>query len=259
MNKDKTQKKITPVTFTQAAEIKEIVEQVDAGKKKNPKDLSSDQDLTIALMNLISIEEHLVFSGAKTGKTSFYDMVKDIRELRKNLMLKVIPAYEGEVWCISKHLLATSMRLMEVGTKQQSMGRDEDAYALFNQAYDLYCLFWGLNMGLIDTDGIKWQDDKIEEVKAKAQELQKNLSAGMKEGLSCDEDVKNMALKTDNNEGEKGIIKGSKNIIMSDNKKENDAHTQQGQNDNSTAQTHNGSMFDKLKAVVKKAVDCCIE
>ena len=86
--------------------VKDYVEKIDQAKKLNPKDLSSDQDLTVALMNLISIEEHLVFSGAKTGKTHFYDLVQDIRELRKNLMQKVIPAYEGEVWCISKHLLA---------------------------------------------------------------------------------------------------------------------------------------------------------
>lgn len=101
--------------------VKEFVEKIDSAKKVNPKDLSSDQDLTIAIMNLISIEEHLVFSGAKTGKNSFYDLVQNIREMRKTLMQKVIPAYEGEVWCISKHLLASSMRLMEVGTKQQSL------------------------------------------------------------------------------------------------------------------------------------------
>ena len=111
-----------------AESVKEFVERIDATKKKNPKDLSSDQDLTIAIMNLISIEEHLIFSGAKTGKTSFYDMVQEVRELRKNLMLKIIPSYEGEVWCISKHLLAASMRLMEVGTKQQSMNHKEEAY-----------------------------------------------------------------------------------------------------------------------------------
>ena len=226
-------------TDNKAQSVKDFVEKLDASKKKNPKDLSSDQDLTIALMNLISIEEHLVFSGAKTGKTSFYDMVKDIRELRKNLMLKVIPSYEGEVWCISKHLLATSMRLMEVGTKQQSMGRDEDAYALFNQAYDLYCLFWGLNMGLIDTDGIKWQEDKIEEVKAKAQELQKNLSVGMKDTPDTKINEKNQLLK---NNGEE--------------KSEKNSTDESVQKNNSTA---GGSMFDKLKAVVKKAVDCCIE
>lgn len=102
--------------------LNEFVEKIDNAKKKNPKDLSSDQDLTIAIMQLISIEEHLIFSGAKTGKNHFYDMVQDIREMRKNLMQQIIPAYEGEVWCISKHLLSASMRLIEVGTKQQSLG-----------------------------------------------------------------------------------------------------------------------------------------
>ena len=186
-----------------AESVKEFVERVDALKKKNPKDLSSDQDLTIAIMNLISIEEHLVFSGAKTGKTSFYDMVQDIRELRKNLLQKVIPAYEGEVWCISKHLLASSMRLMEVGTKQQSMGNTKEAYQLFNQAYDLYCLFWGLNMNLVDTKDVKWVHDDAEKTKA----LTTHLSVA-EETKSSDE---------------------------------------------------SGSLFGKMKSVIRKAVDCCIE
>ncbi len=140
--------------------VKEFVEKIDATKKVNPKDLSSDQDLTIAIMNLISIEEHLVFSGAKTGKSSFYDLIEEVRELRKTLMQKIIPAYEGEVWCISKHLLASSMRLMEVGTKQQSLGHKEEAYKLFNQAYDLYCLFWGLNMNMLNSVEIKQLESK---------------------------------------------------------------------------------------------------
>ena len=148
-----------------AKDVKEFVERIDASKKLNPKDLSSHQDLSIAIMNLISIEEHLVFSGAKTGKTSYYDLIKEIREMRKNLLQKIIPSYEGEVWCISKHLLATSMRLMEVGTKQQSLGKDEEAYKLFNSAYDLYCLFWGLNMGMIETKDLKWIEPDVEELK----------------------------------------------------------------------------------------------
>jgi len=31
-------------------------------------DLSSDQDLTIAIMNLVGIEEHFFFTAEKTGK-----------------------------------------------------------------------------------------------------------------------------------------------------------------------------------------------
>ena len=159
-----------------AENVKEFVERIDASKKVNPKDLSSDQDLSIAIMNLISIEEHLVFSGAKTGKTSYYDLIKDIRETRKNLLQKIIPSYEGEVWCMSKHLLATSMRLMEVGTKQQTLGHDEEAYKMFNTAYDMYCLFWGLNMGMMETKDLKWIEPDLEEVKkitAKASEFSK--------------------------------------------------------------------------------------
>ncbi|MDR2901851.1 MAG: hypothetical protein LBU87_01915 [Lactobacillales bacterium] len=150
-----------------ANSVKEFVEKIDQAKKLNPKDLSSDQDLTIALMNLISIEEHLAFTGAKTGKTSYYDLINQIRELRKTLMQQVIPTYEGEVWCISKHLLSTSMRLMEVATKQQDLGNPEKAYDLFNKSYDLYCLFWGLNMNLIDTTGFKWEEDNLDDLNQK--------------------------------------------------------------------------------------------
>ncbi len=141
--------------------VREFVEKLDAAKKVNPKDLSSDQDLTIGIMNLISIEEHLMFSGAKTGKHEFYDLIDDVREQRKQMMQKIIPSYEGEVWCISKHLLAASMRLFEVGTKALAAGDKDGAYDLFDRSYGLYCIFWGLNMGMLNggTD-VKWVKTK---------------------------------------------------------------------------------------------------
>ncbi len=197
-----------------AENMKEFVERVDAAKKMNPKDLSSDQDLSIAIMNLISIEEHLVFSGAKTGKTAYYDLIKQIRETRKNLLQKIIPSYEGEVWCISKHLLASSMRLMEVGTKQQSLGRDEEAYKLFNSAYDLYCLFWGLNMGMIESKDLKWIEPDIEKVK--------KISAQANEALK-------------------------------------DAVVETAQNTETTSVEEDNTPFAKMKRMVRKAVNCCIE
>ena len=163
--------------------IKEFVEKIDATKKVNPKDLSSDQDLTIAIMNLISIEEHLMFSGAKTGKKSYYDLIEQVRETRKQLMQKIIPEYEGEVWCISKHLLSASMRLMEVGTKQQSLKHKEEAYKLFDQSYELYCLFWGLNMKLLNLEDVKWVEDSFEDVK--------QLSAQLSASANSEEHVEN--------------------------------------------------------------------
>lgn len=139
--------------------IKEFVQKVEEMKKQEKMDLSSDQDLSIAIMNLVSIEEHFFFTGAKLGKTEYYDMLKDVREMRKELLKKIIKEYKGEVWCISKHLLAASMRLMEVGTKQLGMGRKEEAYDFFGKAYNLYSLFWGLNMKLLNVGDIKKIDE----------------------------------------------------------------------------------------------------
>ena len=203
-----------------AKDVQEFVERIDATKKVNPKDLSSDQDLTIAIMNLISIEEHLVFSGAKTGKNSFYDLIEEVRELRKTLMQKVIPQYEGEVWCISKHLLASAMRLMEVGTKQQSLGHRDDAYKLFNHAYELYCLFWGLNMNMLDTADVKWIEDKREDAAKISEKLERAENAAADRSEPAEKVVES---------AEKGVA----------------AEPQ--------------SALSKMKSFVRKAVDCCIE
>ena len=138
--------------------LEEMVQKVDESKKVNPLDLSSDQDLSIALMNLVSLEEHFFFSGAKTKKPGFYDLINVVRNMRKELMERIVDknASQGaEVWCISKHLLAASMRLYEVGTKALGAGNKKDAYKMFERAYELYSLFWGLNMKMIDLNGVR--------------------------------------------------------------------------------------------------------
>ncbi|MBD3300363.1 MAG: hypothetical protein GF347_03350 [Candidatus Moranbacteria bacterium] len=136
-------------------DYKELVEKVDEMKKQDKMDLSSDQDLSIAIMNLISIEEHFFFTAEKTEKGEYYELLKEVRDTRKVLLKQIITEYEGEVWCISKHLLAASMRLMEVGTKQLGIGNNKKAKALFRKAYDLYSLFWGLNMKIINAENLK--------------------------------------------------------------------------------------------------------
>jgi len=134
--------------------IQELLEKVKQSKD-GKLDLSSDQDLSIAIMNLISIEEHFFFTGAKTGKSEYYDLLNQAREIRKELLKKIIKEYEGEVWCISKHLLAATMRLMEVGTKYLGKGEKKEAEDLFSKAYDLYSLFWGLNLKLLNVSDVK--------------------------------------------------------------------------------------------------------
>jgi len=142
----------------QKQKIDELLKKVNESKK-GKLDLSSDEDLSIAIMNLISIEEHFFFTGAKTGKSEYFDLLNKVREMRKELLKKIIKEYEGEVWCISKHLLAASMRLMEVGTKHLGQGNKKEAEDLFGKAYDLYSLFWGLNLKLLNVSDIKKIDD----------------------------------------------------------------------------------------------------
>ena len=127
----------------------EWLEQYQQFKENDLKDLSADQDLTIAIMNLLGIEEHLFFSGAKTEKNAYFDLIYEVRELRKTLLAKLIKEPDGEEWCLSKHLLAASYRLMEVGTKKLADEDKETAYTYFKQAYQLYTLFWGIAFHLV--------------------------------------------------------------------------------------------------------------
>lgn len=139
-------------------EIEKLLSKV-SGVKKGKLDLSSDEDLVVAIMNLISIEEHFFFTAKKTDKDEYLDLLKEVREIRKDLLKKIIKEYEGEVWCISKHLLASSMRLMEVGTKMLGQGKKSEAKEFFQKAYDLYNLFWAINFKLVNLPDIKKLDD----------------------------------------------------------------------------------------------------
>lgn len=163
--------------------LQELIEKADQIKKDNPLDLSSDADLTVAIMNLVSIEEHFFFTGVKTGDPKYFDLLSEVREMRKSLMKKIIKEYEGEVWCISKHLLAASYRLMEVGTKAQGRGNKEEAQDMFKKSYELYSLFWGLNLKLINPGEIKKIDDDAISTEKKG--LTGKLGALVKKIIDC--------------------------------------------------------------------------
>ena len=133
-----------------SSDITKFMSKVKDAEKGHEMDLASGEDLSMAVMNLIAIEEHMFFNANKTGKTKYFELLNEAREMRKVLMKMLIPDYEGEVWCTSKHLLAASMRVMEVGTKYQTKGDTKTAYDLFKKSYDLYNLFWGINLKMVD-------------------------------------------------------------------------------------------------------------
>src|SRR3972149_9184966 len=148
--------------MTKIKDVKSLVEKVEEVTKQKELDLSSGEDLSIGIMNLISIEEHLFYTSLKTKNKKYLDLLNEIRRMRTELMKEIIKDYEGEVWCISKHLLAASMRLMEVGTKELKKQNKEKAWDLFDKSYKLYSLFWGINLGVVSTKDVKQRsDDKI--------------------------------------------------------------------------------------------------
>ena len=87
-----------------------------------------------------------------------------------------------------------------------------EAYKLFNSAYDLYCLFWGLNMGMVESKDLKWLETNVEEMN----KLSEKITAAMPE-------LKNEAAASE---------------VLAEN---------------------DDSAFAKMKRMVRKAVNCCIE
>ncbi|MBI5133985.1 MAG: hypothetical protein HZA81_01185 [Candidatus Taylorbacteria bacterium] len=126
--------------------FEKLVERASELKKSGTLDLSMEEDLSIAVMNLISLEEHLFFTAKKTGKSEYLGMLDEVRSMRADLLGKMITKGEGETWCVSKHLLAAAMRLMEVGTKLRSKGKIEEADDAFAKAYKSYSLFWAVRL-----------------------------------------------------------------------------------------------------------------
>lgn len=126
----------------------ELRKKIEQWRANATVDLSTEEDLSIAVMNLISLEEHFFFSAEKSGNRHYFEFLDQIRQLRTELMQQMIDRHEGETWCASKHLLAATMRLMEVGTKRLKAGDHTAAHQAFDQAYALYNMFWALRLQL---------------------------------------------------------------------------------------------------------------
>ncbi|MBI4144667.1 hypothetical protein HY493_00480 [Candidatus Woesearchaeota archaeon] len=127
---------------------------------KQRADLTHQEDLSFAVMNLVSIEEHLAMTSVKTNKQEYLHILAAVRKLRVSLLKELVINPEGEIWCISKHLLAATMRLMETATKHIKTNPVK-AHGLEKSAFDLYSLFW-----LVQKMPQKKRAARVTEVKA---------------------------------------------------------------------------------------------
>lgn len=148
-------------------------------KEKNELDLSAGEDLSIALMNLVSLEEHSFFSYVKTQDEKFLEILEICRELRKRLLAKIVKKDDSEKWCMSKHLLASSMRLYEVGNRLLHEKKMEEAKQSYADAAELYALFWKLNLS--ETEETSLLNDSINYTTSE----KKSVFSGIKKLLEC--------------------------------------------------------------------------
>ena len=119
------------------------IEQADVAKKVNVLDLSSDQDLTIGLMNLLAIEDMV-------PNSQIADMV---RGLRKKLMQPIVDkaVVKGDVWPILERMLMGVVAQIKIAENAQKNGDSASAYVAYDKAYELYAVFWGLVMFGVET------------------------------------------------------------------------------------------------------------
>ena len=67
-----------------------FVKKINEIKLKDSLDISAWEDLSIGLMNLVSLEEHCFFSYVKTQDEKFLEMLNIVRELRKKLFVLIV-------------------------------------------------------------------------------------------------------------------------------------------------------------------------
>lgn len=175
--------------LTAKTDFRSLMNKIAEMKKSGSVDLSTEEDLSIAVMNLISLEEHFFFTAGKTGKDKYFDLLAQVREMRKTLLGRLINQHEGETWCVSKHLLAATMRLIEVGTKLYGDGKKDEAKKIFSMAQETNSLFWGLRLKLISTEGIKKiADNQLDIHDTKADNKPWNLTDIVNKMVDCCEE-----------------------------------------------------------------------
>ena len=126
--------------------VKNFIPLIQQVREKESLDLDAWEDLSIGLMNLISLEEHAFFSYVKTQDEKFLSILDNVREIRKRLLKKIVKDNDGsEKWCMSKHLLASSMRFFEVGNRLLHDGDKSEADKMYKDAAEMYGLFWKIN------------------------------------------------------------------------------------------------------------------
>lgn len=112
-------------------------------------DVSLQEDLIFGLQNLISIEAHAKNSFYMNNEEKWTELNDIIRQIRSRWLQVIVKKENSQIWCISKHLLASIMSLQEVSNRLYSSD-DKD---LAKQAEEDAGILLGLLLQLNDLKG----------------------------------------------------------------------------------------------------------
>lgn len=119
---------------------------VGIGKMKDKyikQDLGMAEDMANMLKQLVCAEDHLASNSSLDSK--WMETLDSIRQIRTKWLSTIVKEGEGTLWCISKHLLASSEGLIEVGNRFFQTRQKKEAEEAFKDAQIIMYLILELN------------------------------------------------------------------------------------------------------------------
>ena len=105
--------------------------------KGDKKDVGFFQDAIFGIQHAISAEHHAMESYSTSKRKIWLDVAKIVRPVRSKY-LDIITKKENEQgYCISKHLLAFSQALKELGSRYQEENEDKLAEDCFKESLEM--------------------------------------------------------------------------------------------------------------------------
>lgn len=113
--------------------------------KGDNRDVGWIHDLIFGLQNLIASENHAIESFSSSKKEIWLELAEKIRKNRSKWMRIFIKKANDQRYCFSKHILASSMAMKELGNRYQTQGEKELAKECFEESADYEAMFILIN------------------------------------------------------------------------------------------------------------------
>ena len=97
------------------------------------KDIGFIDDAIFYIQNAVASQHHAVNTYNQTKKKEYLDVAKYARRRRSKIMERITKA-EGEVYCLTKHLLAMAQAARELGDRMNEEGDDTFSKELYEDA-----------------------------------------------------------------------------------------------------------------------------